>query len=122
MKILQRLLPGGHNADAFDAKHIRTRCMYHNIKLKAKHNSIDTLKLARAAFKMNSNKLNYIGQFLNVGSKIETGGLQLWKDIIEHKDKQALKRMVNYCCGDVLLLEKVYNKVKEYTPSKKFRY
>lgn len=111
----------GHNSDQFDTKHVRTRCMYHNIQFPNKVNSIDTLKLARAGFKMNSNKLNYIGKFLGVGEKVDTGGIQLWKDVIINRDKKALDKMVNYCIGDILLLEKVYNKLKEFSPEKKFR-
>lgn len=112
----------GHNADAFDSKHIRTRCIYHNIPLSPKFNSIDTLKLSRSGFKLNSNKLDYIGQYLGEGKKIDTGGLQLWKDVILKKDKTALNRMVDYCKGDVELLEKVYNRLKTYVPSKKLKY
>jgi len=112
----------GHNSDAFDTKHIRTRCMYHSISLSPKYNSIDTLKLARSGFKMNSNKLDYIGQYLGEGQKIDTGGLQLWKDVILKKDKKALNTMINYCCGDVLLLEKVYKRLQKFSSSKKFKF
>lgn len=111
----------GHNSDAFDTKHIRTRAIYHNIPLSSKFNSIDTLKVARSGFKFNSNKLDYLGQFLGEGQKISTGGLQLWKDVVLKGDKAALNKMVDYCKGDVELLEKVYNRLQAYAPIKKFR-
>jgi len=112
----------GHNSDNFDCKHIRTRCLYHNVPFPVKLNQIDTLKMARAGYKFNSNKLNFIGKFLGVGEKVDTGGIQLWKDVILHKDKKALDKMVNYCIGDILLLEKVYNKLKEFSPEKRFKF
>lgn len=109
-----------HNGDSFDIRWIRARCMYHNIAISPKFNSIDTLKLARAQFKLNSNKLNYIAQFLGLGSKISTE-YNLWKKICLNKDKKALKEMVDYCENDVILLEKVYKALKVYSPPKKFR-
>ncbi len=112
----------GHNSDQFDVKHIRTRCIIHNIAFPIKLNQVDTLKMARAGYKFNSNKLNYIGQVLNEGKKLDTGGIQLWKDIVLHNSKPALNKMVEYCIGDVVLLEKVYNRLQEFSPKKKFKY
>ena len=109
-----------HNGDNFDIRWIRARCMYHGIKISPKFNSIDTLKLARAQFRLNSNKLNYIAQFLGLGSKIETN-YNLWKDICLSHDKDALDKMVKYCENDVILLEKVYKALREYSPVKRFR-
>lgn len=110
----------GHNSDAFDTKWIRTRCLKHGIHLKAKFNSIDTLKLARANFRFNSNKLDYIAQFLGVGAKQSTG-YDLWKDITLHNDPDALRKMMNYCVNDVIILEQVYKKLINYTPQKKIK-
>jgi len=111
----------GHNGDSFDIKHIRTRCIYHKIPISPKFNSIDSLKMARSGFKFNSNKLNYLGQFLGEGKKLDTGGFQLWKDVVINKSKKALSKMINYCKGDIILLERVYNRLQEYSPEKKFR-
>lgn len=104
----------GHNGDAFDIRWVRTRCIYHGIPLFPDFQSVDTLKLSRRGFKFNSNKLNYIAQFLGIGKKAETGGLQLWKDIVLKNSTSAMKKMVDYCKKDVLLLEKVYQKLSPY--------
>lgn len=109
------------NGDSFDIKWIRTRCIYHGIPVSPKFNSIDTLKFARAGFKFNSNKLDYMGKFLGVGEKIKTE-YDLWRDIVLNNDKAALTKMVDYCKGDVELLERVYKKLQEYTPVKRFKY
>lgn len=58
-----------HNGDSFDVKWLRTRCLLHGISLNPKFKSIDTLKVARKYFRFNSNRLNYLGQFLGVGQK-----------------------------------------------------
>ena len=109
-----------HNGDNFDIRWVRARCMFHGIKISPKFNSIDTLKLARAQFRLNSNKLNYIAQFLGLGSKIETS-YNLWKEICLNHDQDALDKMVKYCENDVVLLEKVYKSLREYSPVKRFK-
>lgn len=112
----------GHNSDKFDVKWVRARCIFHRIPLSPKFNSLDTLKFSRAGFNFNSNKLNYIAQFLGIGKKLETGGFGLWKDIVLHNSKEALDKMVTYCQKDVILLEEVYQELKNYVPEKKFKY
>jgi len=70
----------------------------------------DTLKVAKKKFLFNSNKLDYISEFLGFGNKIKTD-MSLWDKIILHKDNEAMIKMVEYCDMDVELLEKVYNKL-----------
>jgi uncharacterized protein YprB with RNaseH-like and TPR domain len=107
----------GHNGDRFDLPWIRTRCLYHRIPVFPNYTTLDTLKNARSRFRFNSNKLDYIAKFLGVGQKIHTG-YDLWKKVVLDKDKQALEDMVVYCKGDVEILEKVYNEMANYIPSK----
>ena len=58
----------GHNGDKFDLAWIRTRCLFHNISMFPKYTTIDTLKVARQKFRFNSNRLNYIADFLGLGT------------------------------------------------------
>lgn len=109
-----------HNCDQFDIKFLRTRFAYHNIPFPKELETIDTLKMARKNFRFNSNKLDYIGQFLGLGQKQDTGGISLWKDIVLHNNKEALDKMISYCNGDVDLVKKVYEKLQEFHPEKKF--
>lgn len=111
----------GQNGDNYDIKFLRGRCIYNNIPVSPKFNSIDTLKWARSGFRFNSNKLDYMGEFLGMGKKIKTD-YDLWKKIMLHNDPKAMKLMVDYCKQDVALLEKVYNRLKVYVPEKKFKY
>jgi DNA polymerase elongation subunit (family B) len=108
----------GHNSDNFDIKWVRTRCIYHGIPMTHEIKSIDTLKAGRGKFRFNSNKLDYLGKYLGVGEKMETGGFDLWKDIILKNSKKALTKMVSYCKQDVVLLEKVFQKLNPYIPVK----
>lgn len=108
----------GHNSDQYDVKWFRTRCLYHGVVIAPELQTIDTLKLSRRGFRFNSNKLDYIAQFLGLGKKMETGGFGLWKDIILKNDEKAMATMIDYCKKDVILLEQVYNKLKAYTKDK----
>ena len=103
-----------HNGDKYDIKWLRTRCAYHSIYCPDKIDSYDTLKKARRQFNFNSNKLDYIAKFFGLGKKMETGGFQLWVDVLQN-DKSALDKMVKYCEQDVLVLEKVFNKLYSYS-------
>lgn len=111
----------GHNGDRFDIRWLRTRCIKHRIPCPPNFISVDTLKLARAGFNFNSNRLDYIGKFLGVGRKKDTGGFGLWKAVVMDKDKGALKKMVAYCEQDVKLLERVHKELIAYTTHKTHR-
>lgn len=108
----------GQNSDRFDLKWIRTRCIFHGISMFPDYNSVDTLKLAKAGFMFNSNKLDYLSRFLGFGGKMNTGGFNIWQKIIMDNCSKSMKVMVKYCKKDVILLEKVYNKLNPYIKAK----
>lgn len=107
----------GHNGDKFDLAWIRTRCLFHRIDMFPKYTTIDTLKIVRSKFKLNSNKLDYIAQFLGMGKKIKTE-FGMWKDILLKKDKIAMSKMIKYCQKDVVLLEKVHKELSVHIEPK----
>ena len=103
-----------HNGDRYDIKWLRTRCAKHNIFIPDKIDTFDTLKKARKQFNFNSNKLDYIAKFFGFKGKTNTGGFQLWVDVLNGSEK-ALNKMVKYCENDVVILEKVFNKIYKYS-------
>lgn len=107
----------GHNGDKFDLAWIRTRCLFHGIDMFPKYQTIDTLKVARSKFRFQSNRLNYIAEFLGLGGKIKTE-FNLWKDILLNKDKVAMEKMIKYCKKDVSLLEEVYKLLGSHIAAK----
>lgn len=106
----------GHNGDKFDLAWIRTRCAFHRISMFPKYITVDTLKVSRSKFRFNSNRLDYIAKFLGVGAKIKTD-YGLWKDVLSGSER-ALNKMVKYCKGDVLILEKVYEVMRTHIEPK----
>lgn len=105
----------GHNIDRYDTKFIMARALKHNISVLPKYQSTDTLKLAKKHFMLNSNKLDYIAQYLGIGHKTKHRGLEMWDDIILRNDSKALEEMIEYNVQDVFLTEQVYHKLMEYS-------
>lgn len=107
----------GHNGDSFDLKWIRTRCIFHGIRIMPDFKTIDTLKLSKSGFRFNSNRLDYIGKFLGIGGKLETT-YDLWKKITLDNCSKSLHTMVEYCKVDVIRLEQVFEKLNPYVKHK----
>ncbi len=101
-----------HNGDAFDLKKFNSRAIYHGFKPIPPPKTVDTLKEARKNFKFTSNRLDYLGQHLGVGKKIDTPK-GLWMRALRGV-KSAIKTMVVYCNGDIKILEEIYLKLKPW--------
>ncbi len=99
-----------HNGDRYDLKFIKTRAIYHGLPMLLNYPQFDTLKVAKKKFMFNSNKLDYISEYLGFENKIKTT-MKLWDDIILRACPKAMDEMVRYCDMDVILLEKVYDKL-----------
>ncbi|MHA2013335.1 MAG: ribonuclease H-like domain-containing protein [Candidatus Helarchaeota archaeon] len=102
-----------HNAKRFDVRKSNARFIMNGMTPPSNYKVIDTLQAARAYFFFTSNKLNNLGQYLKVGQKVETGGFKLWQDCMRG-NKRAWSKMVRYCKNDVVLLEKIYKKLRPY--------
>ena len=107
-----------HNGDRFDIRQLRTRCLMQGVLMFPKYRSFDTLKKARKYFAFHSNRLDFLGQVMEVGRKLDHEGIGLWNRVQEGKTKterkKALKEMVAYCEQDVLLLEDCFNVMSPY--------
>lgn len=103
----------GHNVDRFDIRKINARLLAHGYPPPSPYKTVDTLKVARKYFFMNSNKLAHIGRYLGVGEKIATGGFDLWLSCMGG-DMKAWKKMVEYNKNDVTLTERVYKQLQPW--------
>ena len=101
------------NGDAFDIKRCNSEFIKHGLKPPSTYKSVDTLKVARQKFGFNSNKLDDIGATLGLGRKKHTGGFKLWQDCI-NGNRKAWNKMIAYNEQDVVLLEKIYLKLRPW--------
>lgn len=105
-----------HNGDRFDIKWFNARCLIHRLPPQPIRKTVDTLKWARQHFYLNSSRLDYLGRLLFGEGKISTS-FDLWKNVVLANDGAALAKMVDYCKGDVRLLERVWSRLRDYVPS-----
>lgn len=105
-----------HNGDRFDLKWYNGRHLIHGLGPIPQSKTIDTLKIARKYFRLNSNKLDYLAKLLLGEGKIDVP-FSLW-DRVMNNEKSAMEEMVRYCKKDVLLLERVYKRLASYDTPK----
>lgn len=105
-----------HNGDSFDIKKARAKFLQFGLPRPALNKSVDTKKIAKSQFSFNSNSLNDLGETLGLGKKVETGGFDLWLGCMGNKKKSWLL-MEKYNKQDVILLEKVYLKLRAWSPT-----
>lgn len=102
-----------HNGDSFDIKKSNARFLTHGLPPPSSYKTVDTLKIARKHFKFDSNKLNDLGEYLGVGSKLKHLGFAIWRGCMAG-DEASWKTMVEYNAQDVSLLEKIYLKLRPW--------
>lgn len=105
-----------HNGDSFDLRKARAKFVQFGLKPPALNKSVDTKKIAKSQFSFNSNSLNDLGETLGLGKKMETGGFSLWEGCMDN-DPKSWALMEAYNKQDVILLEKVYLKLRAWAPS-----
>lgn len=102
-----------HNGQAFDTRSMNTRWVYYRMLPPSPSKIVDTLKIARAVFRFQINKLDYIAQYLGIGEKFSHEGFELWLKCL-HGDPEAWKNMREYNKKDVALLEQIYIRLRSW--------
>lgn len=105
-----------HNGNAYDIKKSNARFLIHGLKPPHRYAQIDTLNIARRNFKFDSNKLDRLGQYLKVGRKLKHMDFSVWLGCMEG-DKKDWDKMIAYNKQDVVLLEKIYYKLRAWDKS-----
>lgn len=101
-----------HYGAKFDQRFLNARILANGLPPMHQAKMIDTWKLAKKHFLLNSNKLDHLGHILGVGRKKSTDW-SLWVKCVEG-DVEAMKYMAEYNKQDVDLLESVFEKLKPY--------
>ena len=104
-----------HYGDGFDVPWFRARCLINRIGPLPVYRTIDTKAWASKYFYFNCNKLDYLARVLGIGCKLRTN-YDLWKNIVLSKCAKSLSQMIRYNRMDVILLEKVYDRLAAYSP------
>jgi len=101
-----------HNGRRFDHRKLNARFIYYGLARPSHYLTIDTLKATQKQFATSSHKQDYLTKYLKLPEKLKTD-IDLWKECSKG-NKQALKRMVKYCRGDVRGLEELYLTIRAW--------
>ena len=99
-----------YNGTKFDIPTLNKEFLLLGLRPPAPYKEIDLLRTSRSRFKFPSNKLDYVAQALGLGEKVKHIGHELWIRCM-NKDKAAWDMMKKYNIHDVVLLEKVYERM-----------
>lgn len=104
-----------HNGDSFDKRYLEGRLLIHGCAPLPPITSVDTYKIVKSRFRLNYNKLDYVGKILKLGGKKPTPA-GLWLDVLRGS-RSAVKIMLAYNKRDVILLRDVFKKLIPYIPN-----
>ena len=99
-----------YNGQKFDIPTLNAEFFLYGMDPPSQYKQLDLLKTTRQQFRFPSNKLDYVVQQLELGSKVKHMGMDLWRDCMDGCDK-AWKVMKRYNIQDVRLLEKYYKRI-----------
>jgi hypothetical protein len=102
-----------HNGSRFDVRMTNAFALEHGITPPSPCKVVDTLQVARSKFRLNSNRLDAIGELTDIGRKVDVGGFGTWLGCLRF-DVKKWKKMLFYGDGDIVLLEKVYLKLRPW--------
>jgi hypothetical protein len=103
----------GQNSDAFDLRVLNARFIHHGLMPPSPYHTIDTFKVAKARFNLNSYKLDDIAKHLNEGEKIKHRGFDMWKGCMANNPADW-RDMKKYNKGDVDLLERIFLRLRPW--------
>lgn len=105
-----------YNGDRFDLPILNQEFLLLGLSPPAPYRSVDLLRTMRRRFRGTSNKLSYWLDRLDLGEKVKHRGAKLWLDCM-NGDKEAFAEMEEYNIGDVVELEKLYDRVLPWIPN-----
>lgn len=101
-----------YNGDKFDLPKLKGEFLLDGLPPPPPTTSIDVIKhIRKMGFLLN--RLAFIGPLLRVGGKVKHEGFELWAKVMDG-DSAARIKMEKYNRQDVVLLEKLYKKIKPY--------
>jgi hypothetical protein len=102
-----------YNGTKFDIPTLNKEFLLEGLTPPSPIKEIDLLRTARSRFRFPSNKLDYISQALGLGKKVKHIGHELWIKCMAN-EPDAWEQMKKYNIQDVVLLEKVYGKLRPW--------
>lgn len=102
-----------YNGRKFDMPHLNREFLLAEMTPPSPLLEVDLLEVVRSQFNFVSNKLDYVCQQLGIGTKTSHEGHELWVKCMAG-DADAWERMKEYNKQDVVLTEKLYDRLRPW--------
>lgn len=100
----------GWNSDKFDVRWIFAQFLEFGLSKPSPFAKVDLMKSVKRQVYLPSYKLDYVAQWLGIGKKLQTGGFDLWRGVLDG-DAKAYAKMKRYNIQDVRLTEQVFDRL-----------
>lgn len=107
------------NGEKFDMQHIRRELLEQGFLPLRPVASVDLYKHVKSTYKFPYNRLDYVAGVLLGEHKLDTGGFELWKGVMDG-DQTAIRKMARYNKRDVRLTERLYKRLRAYIKNHPF--
>lgn len=98
-----------YNGEKADLPWMRNEFKFHGLGLPAPYKSVDLIKTNRKQFNLESRSLQYFGEFLGKGGKLDSGGAPLVRRLLEGTGTERdWKQYRTYNRRDTELTENIY--------------
>lgn len=101
----------GWNSNSFDLKHLNAAFAVAGMGPPSPYKKVDLMRTVKSQMKFVSNKLDFISGEFGVGHKLEHEGFDLWVKCMK-RDQEAWARFEEYNVQDVLLTERMYDRLR----------
>jgi DNA-directed RNA polymerase subunit RPC12/RpoP len=102
-----------YNGKRFDLPHLNREFVLAGMTPPSPYKQVDLLNTARQQFRFASNKLDFLAQQLGLGAKVKHSGHELWIGCMAN-DPKAWVEMERYNRHDVVLLERLYDRLRPW--------
>jgi hypothetical protein len=103
----------GYNSRGFDVKLMNLEFALLGLTPPSPYKQIDLRHVVKGNFRLVSNELDHVASQLGLGSKTKRAGFQLWLDCM-NGDAKAWALMKKYNVQDVVLTEKLYDRLRPW--------
>lgn len=102
-----------YNGQSFDTRKVNSEFMRYGMGPPSPYKEVDLYRQIKRAAQFYSGKLDFVAERIIGQKKVDTGGFQLWKDVLAN-DEEAWGKFRKYQKQDVDLLEQLFDEVSPW--------
>lgn len=103
-----------HNGSRFDLPYLRTRALHWGLEPLREVKLVDPCQIAYRKFKLKSNSLGRIADYVGVKDKKTPLDMSVWMDAALNGNPKAMDLIVEHCEADIRVLSAVLTVVKPF--------